>query len=166
MTTFLCVNKGGGFELNPLTNTSSFWSIFQPELVFAAVVFLSCAISERMLRNSILPTRSENFAQFSNRVLKSWGGIWWGVLMLCFALGVIRILPILSNTSILVFGKSPLIDIARWLSSSFNWTLRKMMIFINLIFFSLLTFPLSYFLFVMIRTGQRSGLVNDRDGHN
>lgn len=86
--------------------------------------------------------------------------------MLCFALGVIRILPILSNTSILVFGKSPLIDIARWLSSSFNWTLRKMMIFINLIFFSLLTFPLSYFLFVMIRTGQRSGLVNDRDGHN
>jgi hypothetical protein len=120
-TTYAALRWFDGIELNKYTDTSSFFSIIIYEFVGFSILLIVCVITNYSMQPRAYDlARSYEFNEFEYRIMRSRLAIPWCVMLLAFAVGLIRIVVIVGNISFIAIGASPLDKIADMLSDAFG----------------------------------------------
>lgn len=133
----------GGVELNPFTNAATLWTMLRVELFVGMAgviaVIAGLALLKRSDAGRFIDDRQEFLAHYwSTRNLA--GAI---LIFLPMGIAVGRILPVLSNLSLLLFGFSPWMMVVRWLSEVIGCSMFQANMMVSAAIFGALAYPMT-----------------------
>ncbi|MDE0451796.1 MAG: hypothetical protein OXI90_08505 [Gammaproteobacteria bacterium] len=139
-TTWVGVHQYGYTETNPLTDTSSIRAMANPEIVTAFIGMAMVAAGARYSK-TLRPLPDEKFTSYYKRFLSI--NLFDLVVLFPILLAVVRVVPVLSNTSLILFDfglfgvDTPWVDLV-----------------VMIVFFMIFTRPTTYFIYLICRASK------------
>lgn len=130
-------------EVNPLTDTRSFWSLLRPELYLAAAGTLSVGLGVWWLQRGDLSAVVDQPSAFWSRYWRGRNLVGAVLVFLPLAVAFGRVLPVLSNLFLLGWGFSPWMACISWLAEAFGMPPNKVLFLVQGLLFGLFAIPLT-----------------------
>lgn len=109
-TTWVGVVQMGYPETNPYSDTSSIQGLAIPEIITLFIGMALVALGAQLGSTTLQTSENESFADFGKKFSNARDMVVLSLIMLPYVLAILRIVAILSNTSVIFTGWSLFID--------------------------------------------------------
>ncbi len=105
-TTWIAVVQMGFPEINPYSDTSSIQALAVPEVITLFICVAIVALGAELGSTTLQTSENESFADFGKKFSNARDVVVLMMIMLPYVLAILRIVAILSNTSVIFTGWS------------------------------------------------------------